>query len=152
MSFQGCILIEVYIGLHFYGADVSTDYLTVDYKPPSIVYSISYRTNSIKRKKVALHPQPFPFFGVSVEQHYDSFTRNLRRGFFGKQQKSARESPFSALVVLLCFIGGYLPSRVFGFNNLLVFVLPLYLVFDVSVSLYEYCFIYYSTKFLFFKF
>ena len=52
------------IGLHFYGADVSTDYLTVDYKPPSIVHSISYRTNSIKREKVALHPQPFPFSGV----------------------------------------------------------------------------------------
>ena len=58
----------------------------------------------------------------------------------GNNKKSARESPFSALVVLLCFIGGYLPSRVFGFNNLLVFVLPLYLVFDVSVSLYEYYF------------
>lgn len=36
----------------FYGADVSTDYLTVDYKPPSIVYSISYRTNSIKGKRL----------------------------------------------------------------------------------------------------
>ena len=51
----------------------------------------------------------------------------------------------------MCFIGGYLPSRVFGFYNLLVFVLPLYLVLDVSVSLYEYGWIYYSTKIFIFQ-
>ena len=43
-------------------------------------------------------------------------------------KKAQGESHFSALVILLCFIGGYLPSRVFGFNYLSVFVLPLYLV------------------------
>lgn len=107
MSFRGGILIKVYIGLHFYGADVSTDYLTVDYKPPSIVYSISYRTNSIKRKKVALHPQPFPFSGVSVEQHYDSFTRNLRRFFapFGQKYKAKFFSKIS-----LIFLSGNVVS------------------------------------------
>lgn len=43
-------------------------------------------------------------------------------------KKAQGKSHFSALVILLCFIGGYLPSRVFGFNYLSVFVLPLYLV------------------------
>ena len=47
---------------------------------------------------------------------------------FKNNKKAQGKSHFSALVILLCFIGGYLPSRVFGFNYLSVFVLPLYLV------------------------
>ena len=49
-------------------------------------------------------------------------------------KKAQGKSHFSALVILLCFIGGYLPSRVFSFYNLLFFVLPLYLIFNVSVE------------------
>ena len=40
---------------------------------------------------------------------------------FKNNKKAQGKSHFSALVILLCFIGGYLPSRAFGFNNLSVF-------------------------------
>ena len=54
-----------------------------------------------------------------------------------KNKKSARERAFLCACNFIVFHGGYLPSRVFGFNNLLFF-LPLYLVFDISASLYGY--------------
>lgn len=106
-SFRVGILIKVYIGLHFYGADVSTDYLTVDYKPPSIVYSISYRTNSIKRKKVALHPQPFPFSGVRQNNTMTALPVIMCRFFapFGQKYKAKFFSEIS-----LIFLSGNVVS------------------------------------------
>ena len=50
-------------------------------------------------------------------------------------KKAQGKSHFSALVILLCFIGGYLPSRVLVLIICWFFVLLLYLVLDVSVSI-----------------
>ena len=61
-----------------------------------------------------------------------------------KNKKAQGKSRFSAFVILSCFIGGYLPSRIFFFYNLSVFVLSLLLVLNVSAS--HYCQVYYSTK------
>ena len=71
---------------------------------------------------------------------------------FKNNKKAQGKSHFSALVISLCFIGGYLPSRVFGFNNLSVLfcLFILFLIFQY-LSLYGYYQVYYSTKFLFFQ-
>ena len=50
-------------------------------------------------------------------------------------KKAQGKSHFSALVILLCFIGGYLPSRVFGFNNLSV-LFCLFILFLIFQYLY----------------
>lgn len=55
--------------------------------------------------------------------------------FFESNKKAQGKSHFSALVSLLCFIGGYLPSRVFGFNNLSV-LFCLFILFLIFQYLY----------------
>lgn len=54
---------------------------------------------------------------------------------FKNNKKAQGKSRFSALVILLCFIGGYLPSRVFGFNNLSV-LFCLFILFLIFQYLY----------------
>ena len=54
---------------------------------------------------------------------------------FKNNKKAQGKSHFSALVILLCFIGGYLPSRVFGFNNLSV-LFCLFILFLIFQYLY----------------
>ena len=54
---------------------------------------------------------------------------------FKNNKKTQGKSHFSALVILLCFIGGYLPSRVFGFNNLSV-LFCLFILFLIFQYLY----------------
>ena len=72
----------------FYGANVSTDSLTVDYKPPSIDLLISYRIELHKRKREALHPLLFFFL--------------LRQSLFETPWQIARQSVHCGVIVACC--------------------------------------------------